>query len=109
MSISVTFNGTTYSIPSPGESSEWATALNLFLVALAGALGSQGGTIAPSTGRGLILTANAALAPLKITPQASGPTGPNVIGDLYVTSAGVVKVCTVAGSPGTFVSVGAQS
>ncbi len=109
MSIAVTFNGTTYSIPSPGESAEWATALNLFLQALGSALGTQGGTIAPTTGRGLILTANAALAPLKLTPQASGPTGPNAIGDLYVTSAGVVKVCTSAGSPGTFESVGSQS
>lgn len=112
--IAVSFNGTTYQIPSPGESSQWATALNLFLVALGGALGSQGGTadhliLTPATLRGLKITANAALAPLELVPQSSAPTGPNVIGDLYVTSAGVLKICTSAGSPGTFVSVGAQS
>ncbi len=109
MSIAVTFNGTTYSIPTPGESAQWATALNLFLVALGGALGSQGGTIAPTTGRGLVITSNAVLAPLKLTPQGSGPSGANVVGDIYVTTAGVLKICTVAGTPGTFVSVGSQS
>ncbi len=114
MSIAVTFNGTSYTIPSPGESSEWATALNLFLQALAGALGTNGGTVknlvvTPTTGRALILSGTAALAPLKLTPVASGPTGANVVGDIYATTAGVLKICTVAGSPGTFVSVGAQT
>ncbi len=114
MSIAVTFNGTTYSIPSPRESSEWATSLNLFLVALAGALGTNGGTVknlivTPTTGRALVLTGTAALAPLKLTPVASGPTGANVVGDIYATTAGVLMICTVAGSPGTFVPVGSQS
>lgn len=109
MSINVTFNGATYTIPAPGESSDWGSALNAFLVALGGALGSQGGTIAPATGKGLVITANAVHAPLILTPQASAPTGPNAVGDLYTTSAGVLKICTVAGSPGTFVSVGAQT
>jgi protein-S-isoprenylcysteine O-methyltransferase Ste14 len=35
-------------------------------------------------------------------------TGPNAVGDIYVTTAGVLKICTVAGTPGTWVSVGAQ-
>ncbi len=104
MSILVSFNGTTYTIPSPGESREWATALNLFLVALGGALGSQGGTVAQ-----LIINGGAAAAPLVVRPQASAPTGPNIVGATYVTTAGVLKICTVAGSPGTFVSVGAQT
>lgn len=107
--IAVSFNGTTYQIPSPGESREWATALNLFLVALGGALGGQGGIISPDTGVGLELVSNTDGAPLYISPQSSAPTGPNEVGSLYVTSAGVLKICTVAGSPGTFVSVGGQT
>ncbi len=110
MAISVSFNGTTYSIPSPGESSQWATSLNLFLVALAGALGSQGGAIvAPAASVGLTLTGSAAMAPLRLVGVASAPTGANAVGAMYMTTAGVLKVCTVAGSPGTFVSVGAQT
>ncbi len=109
MAIAVTFNGTTYSIPTPGESAQWATALNLFLVALGGALGSQGGTIAPTTGAGLIINSNATTAPLVLRAQASGPSGANVVGAIYATTAGVLKICTVAGTPGTFVSVGSQS
>lgn len=46
-------------------------------------------------------------APARIAPSAE-PTGPNRIGDVYVTLAGVMKICTVAGTPGTWVSVGAQ-
>jgi hypothetical protein len=44
-----------------------------------------------------------------VLPQGAQPTGPNIVGDLYVTTAGVLKICTVAGSPGTWVSVGAQT
>lgn len=43
-----------------------------------------------------------------IDPQLATPTGLNVVGDFYLTVAGVLKVCTVAGAPGTWVSVGAQ-
>ncbi len=35
------------------------------------------------------------------------PTGPNVVGDLYVSAAGVLYSCTVAGTPGTWAAVGA--
>lgn len=44
----------------------------------------------------------------RFNPQNAQPSGPNVVGDMYVTTAGVLKICTVAGSPGTWVSVGAQ-
>jgi hypothetical protein len=47
-------------------------------------------------------------AALHIEPQDAEPTGPNAVGDIYVTTAGVLKICTVAGTPGTWVSVGAQ-
>ena len=47
-------------------------------------------------------------AALHIEPQDAEPTGPNAVGNLYVTTAGVLKICTVAGTPGTWVSVGAQ-
>lgn len=110
MSVTVTFNGSSYTIPSPSESAGWANSLNLFLTALAGALGSQGGTItATSTNPGLTLNGSAAMAPLRLVGVGSGPTGANAVGAMYVTTAGVLKICTVAGSPGTFVSVGAQT
>lgn len=48
------------------------------------------------------------LAAFRVTPQNAEPTGANVVGNMYVTSAGVLKICTVAGTPGTWVSVGAQ-
>jgi len=88
-----------YSIPAPGESADWGTALNAFLVAL----GANQATVK------VLATGSAAIAPFKMTPQASAPTGPNTVGDMYMTTAGVLKVCTVAGSPGTFVSVGGQT
>jgi hypothetical protein len=48
-------------------------------------------------------------ARLYIQPNNADPTGPNLIGDMYVTTAGVLKICTVAGTPGTWVSVGSQT
>jgi hypothetical protein len=98
MSISVTFNGSTYTIPSPGSSGGWADALNTFLRAVATRF----------SGVTLVATGDAASAPLRITTGAQ-PSGPNVVGALYMTTAGVLKVCTVAGTPGTWVSVGAQT
>lgn len=98
MSVTVTFRGTSYTIPSPGDANDWGAALNTFLSAVAAASAAVKQT----------LTGSADVAPLRLTPSAQ-PTGPNVIGDLYMTTAGVVKVCTVAGTPGTFVSVGTQS
>lgn len=53
-------------------------------------------------------TTSPAKAAFRITPQDAQPTGSNSVGDIYVTTAGVLKICTVAGSPGTWVSVGAQ-
>ncbi len=44
----------------------------------------------------------------RITPMDAQPSGANVVGDMYVTTAGLLKICTVAGTPGTWVSVGAQ-
>ena len=51
-------------------------------------------------------------AAFRIVPQDAQPTGAttaNAVGDMYVTTAGVLKICTVAGTPGTWVSVGAQT
>lgn len=53
-------------------------------------------------------TTSPAKAAFQLVPQDTQPTGPNAVGDMYVTTAGVLKICTVAGSPGTWVSVGAQ-
>ena len=44
---------------------------------------------------------------LRLGSLAANPAGPNEVGDLAVV-AGVVKVCTVAGTPGTWTTVGAQ-
>jgi hypothetical protein len=52
---------------------------------------------------------NVSKGTFKLPVKASPPAGPNVVGELYVATGGVVKVCTVAGSPGTWVSVGAQT
>ena len=97
MAVTVTFRGTSYSIPSPGDVG-WAVALNAYLTAIATAF----------SGVTLTATGTSALAPLLITPGAQ-PSGPNVVGQVYMTTAGVMKVCTVAGSPGTWVSVGSQT
>lgn len=48
-------------------------------------------------------------AALSLSPQSAQPTGASEVGDMYVTTAGVLKICTVAGTPGTWVSVGAQT
>lgn len=53
-------------------------------------------------------TTSPARAAFSLTPQDAQPTGASVVGDMYVTTAGVLKVCTAAGTPGTWVSVGAQ-
>ena len=47
----------------------------------------------------------------KLKGQVLGavPAGPNAVGEMYVATGGVLKICTVAGSPGTWVSVGAQT
>lgn len=98
MAITVTFQGTDYTLPTAGESDDWGDALDAFLVAVAAAF--------PSTK--LTATATASVAAFSILPSAQ-PTGPNVVGDVYMAAGGVMKVCTVAGTPGTWVSVGAQT
>lgn len=52
--------------------------------------------------------ASPTFAPIRLRGSAQ-PTGPNEIGDIYMTVLGVLKVCTVAGTPGTWVSVGTQT
>ncbi len=99
MSITLTLRGVAYTLPSPNDSNEWGAAFNAFLTALAAA----------NPAVTLTLPGSAAAAPLALTPMASPPTGPNVVGMFYVTTAGVLKVCTVLGSPGTWVSVGGQT
>lgn len=48
-------------------------------------------------------------AAIRVIPQDAEPTGAHLVGDMYVTSAGVLKICTGAGTPGTWQSVGAQT
>ena len=64
------------------------------------------------TGYGLQIAADSSSpvrAALRIVPQDTQPSGPNLAGDIYVTTAGVLKICTVDGTPGTWVSVGSQT
>lgn len=98
MSLTLTFQGVDYSIPTQGESDDWGNGFNDFLSALAAA----------NPALTLTLAGTAAAAPLCLTPGTQ-PTGPNAAGALYVTAGGVLKVCTVAGTPGTWVSVGSQT
>ncbi len=111
MIISVVFNGTTYSIPSPGQTG-WDTSLNVFLKALANALGATANnTITVASGRGLVIqgdTTSPVNAAFRLVPQDTQPTT-GAVGDLYVkTSDGTLNICTVAGTPGTWAKVGAQ-
>ncbi len=41
-------------------------------------------------------------------PVSAAPSGASQVGDMYMATGGVLKVCTVAGTPGTYVSVGTQ-
>ncbi len=73
--------------------------------------GAGGSFVGGTTGYGVIAqsdTSSPVRAALRIVPQDAEPTGANQVGDIYVTTAGVLKICTVAGTPGTWVSVGAQ-
>lgn len=48
-------------------------------------------------------------AAFRVTPQDNAPSGAAVVGDMYVTSAGVLRICVTAGTPcGSWVNVGAQ-
>ena len=53
-------------------------------------------------------TASTVTAPLRITSTASNPTGAHIIGDIAVV-AGKLKICTTAGTPGTWTVVGTQT
>ena len=62
-----------------------------------------------TSGYGVYVTSgNSVSAPIHITPQASAPST-GAIGDMYINNSGVLRICTVAGSPGTWVDVGAQT
>lgn len=54
-------------------------------------------------------TSSPAKSAFRIVPQDAAPTGANEVGDIYVTTAGVMHICTVAGTPGTWVVVGTQT
>lgn len=55
------------------------------------------------------VSTTAAIAPLFIAPLNNQPSGAHLVGHMYVTTGGVLKICTVAGTPGTWVSVGTQT
>lgn len=74
----------------PGGSTLWDTHLSR-----AGA-----GVLSANAGAGTV-----AARKFRLTDNASLPAGPNVVGEICSHS-GVVKVCTVAGSPGTWAALG---
>ena len=49
------------------------------------------------------------IAAFRIVPQNQIPSGPNQIGDLFVNTGGVLRICIIAGSPGTWQVVGTQT
>lgn len=79
------------------------------VIASGGASGN-GVVCSPGATTGVALfiqTGNTVLAPIRMQTSAQ-PTGASAVGDMYMTAAGILKVCTVAGTPGTWVSVGTQ-
>lgn len=94
-------DGATVSAPSAGTGSG--------LLAQAAALANVGATIQNTAGRALVVTGDTTsptLAAMKLTPQDAQPTGASQVGDLYMSTAGILWVCTTAGTPGTWTKVG---
>ncbi len=114
--ITATGHGSGYGVHaiglSGGGAAVRAEALDASVCVSASAAGiALGVNIDRAGGRGMVINiGTGALAPLFIATQASVPSGDSLVGDLYVTTAGVLKICTVAGTGGgaTWVSVGAQ-
>lgn len=50
-------------------------------------------------------TSSPAKSAVHIEPQDAEPTGANQIGDVYVNSSGQLRICYVAGTPGTWATV----
>lgn len=70
--------------------------------------GVRGGAGATS-GHGVVaLRNNNATAPFRIA-TGTQPTGTNVVGAMYVDASGILYICTVAGTPGTWTKVGTQT
>lgn len=90
-------------------------------VGVSGFIGNIGqtasiGVAAENYGGGYALLVSATVgspvrAALRLVPQSAAPSGASQVGDIYVTTAGVLKICTVAGTGvgATWVSVGAQT
>jgi hypothetical protein len=88
-----TGSGTGYGSTSTGG----ATGIGAIMVAAANYGATiQGDTTSPVT------------AALRIVPQDTQPTTCTAVGDIYVTTAGVLRICTASGTPGTWANVGAQ-
>ena len=106
------FKGTANAGNSHGVLGEASYAPNAGVRGVGGPGGATGVHGYSPVGYGMIAEGDAsspALGAFRMVPQDTEPSGPNQVGDMYMTTAGVVKVCTVAGSPGTWVSVGAQT
>lgn len=73
--------------------------------------GTGNGIFINQDGDGIALnidSASTVTAPIRVTSLVSDPTGAHIIGDIAVVG-GVLKICTVAGTPGTWTVVGTQT
>lgn len=82
----------------------WAQAGNGGVGLRAESTGSAGGYAGYFVGD----TTSPVRALLHLEPQDAEPTGAHLVGDVYVTTAGVLRICTAAGTPGTWANVGSQ-
>ncbi len=76
-----------------------------------GGLGA-GGEFSNASGPALLIEGDAtspAFASVYWRPQDAQPTGAHVVGNMYVGSTGILWMCTVAGTPGTWTQIGQQN
>lgn len=62
-----------------------------------------------TSGSGIQVQTNSDTAAMRLVPQSAPTTAAHSVGHMYSTSAGKLMICTVAGTPGTFVAVGTQT
>ena len=105
-------NGIGYGSSSDGVHGYGGTGTAAGVSGQGGAGGGPGGSFTATAGPAVFIQGDATsptTGAVRWATQDTQPSGPNNVGDMYITTAGVLKVCTVAGSPGTWVSVGSQT
>lgn len=88
------------------------TGANVYCVKVTNSASDGGGLWANSSGGPVTkLTSNGVGCSIRMDTLGAVPSGASFVGDLYMTTAGVLKVCTANGTGGaaTWVSVGTQT